>query len=76
MAEGGDDRSLCRLHWHDARTFFPRACTLHAPLPLCFVRQPCSQELSGGVPNGMFSIVFGPYVCVWVTAYICMNEKE
>lgn len=54
---------------------FPRACTLHAPLPLCFVRQPCSQELSGGVPNGMFSIVFGPYVCVWVTAYICMNEK-
>lgn len=48
----------------------PRPCTLHAPWPLCFVRQRCSQELSGGVPNGMFSIVFGPYVCVWVTAYI------
>lgn len=34
------------------RLFF-HACPVNAPLPLCFVRQPCSQELSGSVPNGV-----------------------
>lgn len=59
-------------------SFFFHACPVHAPLPPRFVRQPCSQEPSLGVPNGMLavlSIVSVPYVCVCVTAYICMNEK-
>lgn len=46
---------------------FLYACPVHAPLPASFVNQPCSQEPSLGVPNGMLaalSMVSVPYVCV------------
>lgn len=48
------------------------------PFASSFVTQPCSQEPSLGVLNGMLavlSMVYAPYMCACVTAYICMNEK-
>lgn len=59
------------------RSFF----SVSAPFtPLCLHALLVSPVLRNplGVPNGMLavlSMVSVPYVCVCVTAYICMNEK-
>lgn len=55
---------------------FLHACPGHASLPQSFVLARCSQEPSLGVPHGMLavpSVVFVPYVCVSVPAFL--NEK-